>query len=217
MHDDITRDLHHVRYVPELQRNLISLGMVDQSWCTIKAENGEIQVLDQGKVVMKRVRKNMLYILIESLLVHGISTSVTRDKTKLWHMRLAHINERVLKELSNQCLLGDDKVNSLKFCEKCVFRKAIRLKFNLGRKETKQTLDYIHLDLWGPSQVPSLGGARYFVSFIDDFSRKVWIYVLKHKNEALGKFKEWITLIENQTDKKINRLRIDNGLKYCSK
>ena len=55
------------------------------------------------------------------------------------------------------------------------------------------------------------------MSFIDDFSRKVWIYVLKHKNEALGKFKEWITLIENQTDKKIKRFRTDNGLEYCSK
>ncbi|XP_052296995.1 uncharacterized mitochondrial protein AtMg00300-like [Citrus sinensis] len=147
--------------------------MVDQAGCIIKAENGEIQVLDQGKIVMKGVRKNGLYILVGSSTEQGISTSVTRDKTKLWHMRLAHISERGLKELSNQGLLGDDKVTSLKFCEKCVFGKATRLKFSLGRKETKQTLDYIHSDLWGPSQVPSLGGARYFVSFIDDFSRKV--------------------------------------------
>ncbi|KAH9752645.1 hypothetical protein KPL71_014775 [Citrus sinensis] len=217
LHDGVTRDLHQVRFVLELKRNLISLGMVDQSGCTIKAKNGEIQVLDQGKIVMKGVRKNGLYILVGSSLVQGISASVTRDKTKLWHMRLAHISERGLKELSNQGLLGDDKVTSLKFCEKCVFGKATRLKFSLGRKETKQTLDYIHSNLWGPSQVPSLGGARYFESLIDDYSRKVWIYVLKHKSEALGKFKEWITLIENQTDKKIKRLRTDNGLEYCSK
>ncbi|KAH9684681.1 DNA (cytosine-5)-methyltransferase [Citrus sinensis] len=131
--------------------------------CTIKAENGEIQVSDQGKIVMKGARKNGMYILVGSSLGHGISASVVRDKTKLWHMRLAHISERSLMELSNQ------------------------------------------------------GGARYFVFFIDDFSRKVWIYVLKHKNEALGKFKEWITLIENQTEKKITRLRSDNGLEYCSK
>ncbi|KAH9704469.1 hypothetical protein KPL70_011474 [Citrus sinensis] len=217
LHDGVTRDLHQVRFVPELKRNLIYLGMVDQSGCIIKAENGEIQVLDQGKIVMKGVRKNGLYILVGSSPVQGISASVTKDKTKLWHMRLAHISEKGLKELSNQGLLGSDKVTSLKFCEKCVFRKATRLKFSSGRKETKQTLDYIHSDLWGPSQVPSLGGARYFVSFIDDYSRKVWIYVLKHKSEALGKFKEWVTLIENQTGKKIKRLRIDNGLEYCSK
>ena len=46
MHNGFTRDLHHVRYVPELKRNLISLGMIDQSGCTIKAENGEIQVFN---------------------------------------------------------------------------------------------------------------------------------------------------------------------------
>ncbi|KAH9657805.1 hypothetical protein KPL70_023225 [Citrus sinensis] len=172
MFDGVTRDLYQARYVPELKRNLISLGMVDQSGCIIKAENGEIQVSDQGKIVMKGVRKNGLYILVGSSPVHGISASVTRDKTKLWHMRLAHISERDLRELSNQGLFGNDKVTSLKFCEKCIFRKATKLKFSLGRKETKQTLDYIHSDLWGPSQVPSLGGARYFVSFIDDFLRK---------------------------------------------
>ena len=92
---------------------------------------------------MKGVRKNELCILVGSSLVHGISASVIRDQTKLWHMRLAHISERGLRELSNQGLLGDDKVTSLKLCEKCVFRKATRLKFSLGRKETKQTLDYI--------------------------------------------------------------------------
>ena len=149
--------------------------------------------------------------------MHGILASVSRDKTKLWHMRLAHISERGLRELSNQGLFGNDKISSLKFSEKCVFGKATRLKFSMGRKETKQTLDYIHSYLWGSSQVPYLGGVRYFVSFIDYFLRKVWIYVLKHKNEALEKFKEWITLMENQTDKKVKRLRTNTGLKYCSR
>ena len=147
MFNGVTRDLHHVRYVPELKRNLISLGMVDQSGCTIKAENEEIHVTDKGEIVMKGVMKNGLYILVGSSPEHGISSSVTRDKTKLWHMRLAHISERGLRELSNQGLFGNDKIYSLKFCEKCVFGKATRLKFIMGRKETKQTLDYIHSDL----------------------------------------------------------------------
>ena len=140
MFDGVTRDLHQVRYVPELKRNLISLGMVDQLGSTIKAENGEIQVLDQGKIIMKWVRKNGLYILVGSSLVHGILASVTRDKTKLWHMRLAHISERGLRKLSNQGLLGNDKVSSLKFCEKCVFEKATRLKLSLGEKKKPSRL-----------------------------------------------------------------------------
>ena len=122
-----------------------------------------------------------------------------------------------MKELSKQGLLGNDQITSLQFCEKCVFGKATRHRFNPGKKETKQTLDYVHSDLWGPSQVPSHGGARYFITFIDDYSRRVWVYVLKHKNEAFERFKEWIALMENQTERRLKRLRTDNGLEYCNK
>ncbi|KAH9800547.1 Integrase catalytic domain-containing protein [Citrus sinensis] len=59
---------------------------------------------DKGETVIKGVRKNGLYILVGSSPEHGVSVSVTRDKTKLWHMRLAHISERGLRELSNQGL-----------------------------------------------------------------------------------------------------------------
>jgi len=65
--------------------------------------------------------------------------------------------------------------------------------------------------------VPSKGnGSRYMLTFIDDFSRKVWAYFLKEKSEAFKVFKEWTTLLENQTGKKIKRLRTDNGLEFCN-
>jgi len=54
------------------------------------------------------------------------------------------------------------------------------------------------------------------MKIIDDFSRKLWAYFLKHKNEAFSTFKEWKLLIKNQTSKKINRLRTNNGLEFCS-
>ena len=64
------------------------------------------------------------------------------------------------------------------------------VKFSAGVHRTKGTLDYIHLDLWGPSQVVSHGGRRHMLTFIDDYSRKVWVYILKHKNDVFGKFKQ---------------------------
>ena len=54
------------------------------------------------------------------------------------------------------------------------------------------------------------------MTIIDDFSRKLWVYFLKHKNEAFSTFKEWTLLIENQIGKKIKRLRTNNGLEFCS-
>jgi len=62
----------------------------------------------------------------------------------------------------------------------------------------------------------SLGGARYFVTYIDDFSRKVWVYLLKSKGECLENFKEFKALVETQSDHKIKVFRSDNGGEYIS-
>ena len=189
MFDEIERDLKQVRYVPELKRNLISLGVIDQVGCSIKSENGNLQIEENGLVIMKGIRRNGLYVLTGSTAKLAITASVSSDRTKLWHMRLTHMGENGMKELSKQGLLGNDMITSLQFCEKCVFGKVTRHRFNPGKKETKQTLDYVHSDLWGPSQVPSHGGARYFITFIDDYSKRVWVYMLKHKNKAFERFK----------------------------
>ena len=55
------------------------------------------------------------------------------------------------------------------------------------------------------------------MTIIDDHSRRVWIYFLRHKNEAFTKFKEWKIMVENQTGCKLKTLRTDNGLEFCNK
>ena len=55
------------------------------------------------------------------------------------------------------------------------------------------------------------------MSIINDFSRKVWVYVLRTKDQVFGRFKEWKALVENQTEKKLKVLRTDNGLEYYNK
>nr|GEV25340.1 retrotransposon protein, putative, Ty1-copia subclass [Tanacetum cinerariifolium] len=71
-------------------------------------------------------------------------------------------------------------------------------------------------DLWGPSPMKSQSGCVYFLTFIDDYSRKVWLYFLKTNDEVFRKFKEWKTMVEKQTGKQIKTLRIDNGLEFCN-
>ena len=63
-------------------------------------------------------------------------------------------------------------------------------------------LELVHSDICGPMKVTSLGGASYFVTFIDEFSRKVWAYTLKTKNQVLDKFKEFQASVERQSGKK---------------
>ncbi|CAL9018853.1 unnamed protein product [Prunus brigantina] len=63
-----------------------------------------------------------------------------------------------------------------------------KVTFKQQDKENMSTgvLDYIHSNVWGPALVKSLGGARYYVGFLDDFSRKVWVYSMKEKYESEG-------------------------------
>ena len=65
--------------------------------------------------------------------------------------------------------------------------------------------------------VPSLGGYRYYVSFIEDYSKMTWIYFLKKKTKVFKRFLEFKSLVENQTDRKIKVLRTDNGGELCGK
>ena len=76
-------------------------------------------------------------------------------------------------------------------------------------------MELIHSDVFGPVPIPSLGGAIYYVSFINDFSRNTILYFLKNKSEFFSKFKEYKALVENQTGNKIKVLRSDNGGEFC--
>ena len=60
-------------------------------------------------------------------------------------------------------------------------------------------MELVHTDMCGPMKTPYLGGIIYFLAFIDDFSRKTWTYFLKQNSEAFEKFKEFKTLVENQS------------------
>jgi transposase InsO family protein len=75
----------------------------------------------------------------------------------------------------------------------------------------------VHKDVWGPAQVSSLGGSRYYVTFIDDATRKTWVYFIRQKSDVFDTFKKWKSLVENETEKSLTCLRSYNGGEYCSK
>ena len=108
-------------------------------------------------------------------------------------MQLRHMGERGMMELHKRKLLKGIKTCKLKFCKYCVFRKQNKVQFKTTTHKKKWILDYVHTDVWGPVQTASLGGSVYFVSFIDDYSQKVWVYFIRHKSETFDKFKLWKT------------------------
>ncbi|RDX90855.1 hypothetical protein CR513_27234, partial [Mucuna pruriens] len=77
-----------------------------------------------------------------------------------------------------------------------------------------ELLELVHSNVCGPLKVKSFSGALYFVTFIDDCSRKLWIYVLKTKDQVLEKFKQFQALVERQSGKKVKCIRFDNDDEY---
>jgi transposase InsO family protein len=115
-------------------------------------------------------------------------------------------------------LFPDLKQIDLDFCEHCVYGKKKRVKFlRVGKEKKSERLDIFHTYVWGPSQVSSLGGSRYYVTFIDDATRKTWVYCIRQKIDVFDTFKKWKDLVENEIGKSLKCLRSDNRGEYCSK
>jgi hypothetical protein len=145
------------------------------------------------------------------------TNTVLEKKTMLWHQRLGHIGEKGLRTLHSKGMIEGMSNCTLDFdfCENCIYGKHNRVRFPYGATREKGILELIHIDVFGPVLVPSLGKSMYYVSFIDYFSRNTWIYFLRKKSEVFDKFKEFKALVENQTKKKIKVLRTDNGGEFC--
>ena len=87
----------------------------------------------------------------------------------------------------------------------------------VGKQKKSENLELVHTDVWGPAQVQYLGGSRYYVTFIDDATRKTWVYCIRHKSNVFPTFKKWKYLVENEIRKRLKCLKSDNGGEYYSK
>ena len=120
-------------------------------------------------------------------------------------------------------LLSKGKLPELKsidfdMCESCILGKQKNVSFlKTGRTPKVEKLELVHTNLWGPSSVASLRGSRYYITFIDDSSRKVWVYFLKNKSDIFETFKKWKVMIEIETGLKVKCLRSNNGGKYIDR
>jgi hypothetical protein len=128
------------------------------------------------------------------------------------------MSEKGMQILHKINLLPNLKQIDLDLCENCVYGKQKRVIFlRVGKEKKNETLELVHTGVWGPSQVSSLGGSHYYVTFIDDATRTTWVYCIQQKSDVFDTFKKWKALVENETGKSLKCLRSDNGGEYCSK
>ena len=81
---------------------------------------------------------------------------------------------------------------------------------------SKGILDVVHSDVWGPAQITTLGRCRYYVTFIDDFSKHTWIYPMRQKSEVFRHFQRFKVEVEKTMGRHVHCLRSDGGKEYFS-
>ena len=116
-------------------------------------------------------------------------------------------------------ILGVPKIEiPNKVCDTCLLGKQPRNAFSSSTaSRSNELLNVVYSNVCGPLELPSLGGNKYFINFVDEFSRKLWLYLIKAKSEAFNVFQKFKILVEKQSGKSIKVLRTDGGGEYTSK
>jgi transposase InsO family protein len=170
----------------------------------------------KGLIMQTTMSANRMFILLARILPKAPTCfqTIIEDNTHLWHCRYGHLSFKGLRTLQyKQMVRGLPQLKApSKICIDCMVGKQHRDAIpNRSLWRASQRLQLIHVDICGPIKPVSNSKKRYFISFIDDYSRKVWIYFLAEKSEAFTIFKNYKNLVEKKTGAFIRCLRTNRG------
>ncbi|KFD61481.1 hypothetical protein M514_26377 [Trichuris suis] len=221
-HGTLNTRLQNVLYVPKCRRNLISVSSLEKTgdYVVIKNKLARIYDVETKALIADACARGGLYVLRAKIRgKNGMALNVERIDGDLWHKRFCHVSNKVLEKtarhsaVSGLVISGNVQPPACTDCivGKCTQNKCVPSK----RRQTSRVLELVHSDICGPMPVKSHGGALYFMTIVDDFSRKVIVMCLKAKSEAAKRLMEFIRMAECQTGQKVKTIRTDNGLEYC--
>ena len=185
--------------MPKLRTNLISVTkLVD--------DNKEVRF--RKLLAFLAHRMGDLYYLIEDnqSACSVVESKDSKSDTKIWHAKLGHLNQKDMNAmLTNKNVFGMkfNKPVDLTKCQICLQGKITSTPFAKRKATSSELLELVYSDVCGPMRESSMSGARYFVTFIDDYSQWCILYFLRHNGEVVDKFLEFKHFVENQTGKKI--------------
>jgi hypothetical protein len=204
---DLSSSLTDVFVSPDLSTNLIFVGQLVDNDCDVHFSHSGCVVQDQvsGKMIVKGPKVGRLFplyispsIIIPSFPLLSFACNVVGSEKKIWHRRLGHPNSDVLRTLINFGLLGNKACSSLDLsfdCTSCKLGKSKVLPFPRHASRASQCFDIILSDVWGIAPVVSHAHYKYFVTFIDGFSRFTWVYFLQAKAEVFSALSVFLHLL----------------------
>ena len=204
--------LKGVKHVPELRFNLISAGQLDNDGYHHHFGGSKWKLTKGSLILAKGTKTDTLYRTYMKIAKGEVNAVEHEASSELWHKRLGHMSEKGLDILAKKQLLP--KGLQLKPCTDCLVGKQHRVAFQRSSQHRRHDLlDLVHTDVCFMGD-RTLGGATYFVTFIDDHSRKVWAFAMKAKDDVLSIFKHFHASVERETGKQLKCVRADNGGEY---
>lgn len=216
-----------VYYVPELKNNLLSIGQLQEKGLAILIKGGLCKIYhpNKGLIIQTNMSANRMFILLAQSQTRFQEPKGTcfhtssQELSHLWHRRYGHLSYKGLRTLQYKKMVRGlpQFPASYVTCTNCIIGKQHR--DSIPKRSTwraTQKLELIHADICGPITPTSNSKKRYILCFIDDFSRKAWVYLLAEKSDALHSFKCFKRMVEKETGLFVKCLRTDRGGEFNS-
>ncbi|CAN1346603.1 Retrovirus-related Pol polyprotein from transposon TNT 1-94 [Linum perenne] len=216
---------HNVLFVPNLKHNLLSISQLcgKQNRVIFEANMCKIERISDGKVLFTGNRSGNIYSINlkdQDAFYEKCFSAEKPSPEFIWHRRLGHISStRIAKLVSLGLVRGLPKLSTDLdvLCPACVQGKQTKTSFkSLNVFASKQPLELLHFDLFGPSNVRSLGGKHFALVIVDDFSRFTWVFFLARKNESSFLLENFIRQISLTSGLPVKTLRSDHGGEFIS-
>jgi len=214
--------ISNVYHVPNMKNNILSLGKLLEKGYDTHMKDLSLSIKDGKNNLITKVpmSRHMMFFLNIQNDVAKCLKACYNDASWLWHLRFGHLNFRSLSLMAKQNMVrGLPSINHPdQLCEGCLLWKQLRMSFpKESNSRAKKPLELIHADVCGPIKPWSLGKNNYFLLFINDFSRKTWVYFLKQKSEVFTTFKKFKAVVEKESGRHIKAMQTDRGGEFTSK
>jgi len=203
--------LKNVLHVPQASKNLVSVNRITRdNNVFLEFHPDRFLIKDQEtKTTLHQGRcEHGLYPLNSS---NKEASLIVKPSTTVWHHRLGHASTPVVhRVISRYKLPFSSDSNQVSVCDACQQGKSHQLPYPRSTSVSSSPFDLVFSDVWGPAP-NSVGRKNYYLSFIDDFSKHTWIYLLSRKSEVFQCFHDFQNLVERQFDQKIRAIQTDWG------
>ena len=218
--------IENILLVDKLKHNLLSISQLCDVSFDVNFKPSMCIVADplnsNSKFIGQRL-DNVYIVDLDDLALSSSTSLVAIDKKSkvsslLWHRRLGHASMHTLAKLISKDLVNGMPKLNINFdhvCGICQQGKQTRGSFkSMNVVSTTRTLELLHMDLLGPTRTTSLGGKKYALVIVDDFSRYTWILFLAIKDETFKTFKRHYKRIINLKGQSIISIRSDHGSEF---